>query len=82
MYQCLTEEHKSRWNKLGPEGAWHIARGISVSKSLTSIDLYANAIGTIAAKFLADGISVNASLKSIDIGYNDIGKTMTIQLNG
>ena len=69
-------------NHIGPKGAWYIAKGISVSISLTDIDLIGNEIGCEGAKYLAEGISANTSLKSIDIGYNRIGEAMAIELIG
>ena len=47
--------------------------GISVSKSLTSINLENNQIGAEGGKALAEGIAVSKSLTSIDLCGNEIG---------
>ena len=55
------------------EGVKAIASAISVSASLTSINLRGNNIGDEGAKYVAKGIAVCASLTSIDLSWNRIG---------
>ena len=53
------------------EGVKAIASAISVSASLTSIDLSDNWLGDKGAKHIAEGIAVSASLTSIDLSGNN-----------
>ena len=55
------------------EGIKAIASAISVSASLTSINISRNMFGDEGAKHLASAISVSASLTSIDLSWNKIG---------
>ena len=58
----------------------HIAKGISVSALLTSINLSNNMLGAMGAEHIAQSISASASLTSIDLGRNSVGKKMALQL--
>ena len=54
------------------EGIKAIASAISVSASLTSIDLRKNQLGYQGAMHIAKGIAVSASLTSIDLSDNNL----------
>ena len=55
------------------DGIKAIAQAISVSASLTSIDVSVNGLGDEGAKHITKGIAVSASLTSIDLYRISIG---------
>ena len=65
-------EHKLEFKAIGIDGAMVLAGLMSVSASLTSIDLRANKLGTGGAKYIAEGIAVSASLTCINLKDNNI----------
>ena len=58
---------------MGLEFGIEIAKGLAVSKSLTSINLNHNSLGPQGGKAIAEAISVSKSLTSINLYWNDIG---------
>ena len=62
------------------EGIKAIASAISVSASLTSINLRANYIGAEGAKHIAEGIAVSASLTRVDLLSNRFDDTTVLML--
>ena len=59
-----------RYQGLGPEDAILIASDLTVSASITSMDLSRNRLCSEGAKALAPGISANASITSVNVLSN------------
>ena len=70
-------------NKIGPEGAKFLAEMLTVSTSMTSVNLADNALcviqygeGTYDAtgiKAIADALSVSSSMTSLNLAENQVG---------
>ena len=59
--------------KIGPAGAKELAEYISVSGSLTSLNLEDNQISDEGAKAIGESLCLNGSLTKLDVHGNDIG---------
>ena len=50
-------------NKIGAEGAKHLAEALKINKTLTTIDLHGNKIGAEGAKAMAEAQSKTLTIK-------------------
>ena len=57
---------------LGADEAKAVADYVSVSASLTSLDIRWNELGPEGAKAISESLHVNASLTKLDVRYNNI----------
>ena len=60
--------------ELGVEGGKAIAELVSVTASVTSVDLSGNDLGPVGAKALVDGGAFNASMTRLDVRVNSLGE--------
>ncbi|CAF4505522.1 unnamed protein product, partial [Rotaria magnacalcarata] len=60
-------------NRIGNEGALHLAKALKNHRTLTSLSLKSNCIGDQGAQYLAHALETNAVLTSFDLQKNQIG---------
>ncbi|CAF3993437.1 unnamed protein product [Rotaria magnacalcarata] len=60
-------------NKIGDEGAQHIANALNTKKILTTLNLSVNNIGDEGARHIANALSNNKTLTTLDLHKNQIG---------
>ena len=58
---------------IGPEGAMHLARSISLKPVLTSLNLNYNGIDSNSIIALAEGLSHCCNLQKLSLSYNNVG---------
>ena len=58
---------------IGPEGAMHLARSISLTPVLTSLNLADNGIDSSSIIALAEGLSHCHNLQNLSLSYNNVG---------
>lgn len=68
-------------NKMGIEGARHLAGALKFMKELTSLDLAENEIGDLGIKEIVNSCKDYSSLESLDLSGNNIGKSSFINEN-
>ena len=68
----LTLDSNKIWNKVGGEGAKHLAEALKVNTTLKEIELSTNQIGDDGAQHLSEALLVNTSLQYIDLEKNNI----------
>lgn len=68
-------------NKLGLEGAKHLAGAIKFMKELTKLDLSENEIGDSGIKEIINTCKDYASLEYLDVSGNNIGKSSLMNEN-
>ncbi|XP_016971236.2 leucine-rich repeat-containing protein 34 [Drosophila rhopaloa] len=59
-------------NKIGPDGALFLLRGISIGKRLELLDISYNSIGTHGGEWVAMYLSSCLKLQHLHLNYNDI----------
>ncbi|KAI8036942.1 hypothetical protein M5D96_010258 [Drosophila gunungcola] len=59
-------------NKIGPDGAMFLLRGIAIGKRLELLDISYNSIGTHGGEWVAMYLSSCLKLKHLHLKYNDI----------
>ncbi|CAF1667628.1 unnamed protein product, partial [Adineta ricciae] len=71
-YQTLTALYLSG-NRIGDEGAQHIANALRTNTTLTTLDLSGNEIGDEGAQHIADALRTNTTLTTLHLSWNAIG---------
>ncbi|CAF1572133.1 unnamed protein product, partial [Adineta ricciae] len=61
------------YNKIGAEGAQHLANALRTNTTLTTLDLSCNRIGAEGAQHLANALRTNTTLTTLDLYKNEIG---------
>ena len=55
------------YNRLGPEGAKHLAKALNVNASLTKISLAKNQLGEEGTKGICEALKANVTLVELDL---------------
>ena len=80
IYNNSIQSLDLRNNRIGPDGAGHIARFIENSSSIIKIDLRWNELGVLGAKKLLISIPRSRSLKNIELSGNKIPEDLILQI--
>ncbi|KAL1512428.1 hypothetical protein AB1Y20_005683 [Prymnesium parvum] len=70
---CLALHLSHTRNKIGDEGAAHIAEALKTNATLTSLHLTSNNIGAEGAAHIAETLKTNTTLTSLNLRDNRIG---------
>ena len=79
-YNSSIQSLDLRNNRIGPDGAAHIARFIENSTTLAKIDLRWNEIGVLGAKKFLGAVPRSRSLKCMELSGNKIPEDLILQI--
>jgi len=57
-------------NRFGDEGAYYIAKGLSLNNKIKKLGLSSNRIGILGSKYIAKSLFLHVSLESFSLGFN------------